>query len=151
MQEVVGLWEELRRHDVTPEKRSKLVSTVARKVTGHAADLAASHAASRVIQAVVKHGTPAERAAILAEVAPRVLELAKSSYGRFVVSKLIDLTPKKDLPGARCAVLCCAGLGWGLPGDGRVLLPMHRASASRGRAPQASTHPSSTTQHSPGQ
>lgn len=59
IQEAVGLWEEARRHDVTPEKRSKLVAAILAKCTGHIAELAGSHAASRVIQTCAKYGTPA--------------------------------------------------------------------------------------------
>ncbi|GAB4820309.1 hypothetical protein N2152v2_007355 [Parachlorella kessleri] len=99
IQEVVGLWEELRRHDVSADKRSKLISAVLRKVQGRVAELAASHTASRVIQACVKHGSAQERAAILKEVEPKLLDLSKSPYGHFVVSKLISLAPKEQLPG----------------------------------------------------
>ncbi|KAL4423682.1 hypothetical protein ABPG75_000983 [Micractinium tetrahymenae] len=98
IQEVVGLWEEARRHDVTPDKRSKLVAAILAKCAGHIAELAGSHAASRVIQTCAKHGTPAERATILKELEARLLELSKSSYGHFVVSKLVSLAPKEDLP-----------------------------------------------------
>lgn len=50
MQEVVGLWEELRRHDISDDKRRKLITAVLAKVQGHMAELAASHTAARVIQ-----------------------------------------------------------------------------------------------------
>lgn len=59
IQEVVLLWEEARRHDATPDKRSKLVTAIMGKVKGHVAELAGSHAASRVIQTCAKHGSPA--------------------------------------------------------------------------------------------
>lgn len=65
IQEVVLLWEEARRHDVTPEKRSKLVTAMLAKVQGRVAELAGSHAASRVIQTCAKHGTPAGARAAL--------------------------------------------------------------------------------------
>lgn len=57
IQEVVLLWEEARRHDATPEKRSKLITAIMGKVQGRMAELAGSHAASRVIQTCAKHGT----------------------------------------------------------------------------------------------
>lgn len=59
IQEVVALWEEARRQDITPEKRSKLVSAIMGKIQGRVAELAGSHSASRVIQTCTKHGTPA--------------------------------------------------------------------------------------------
>ena len=57
IEEVVALWEEARRHDVTPAKRSKLVAAILGKVQGHVAELAGSHSASRVIQTCAKYGT----------------------------------------------------------------------------------------------
>jgi pumilio family protein 6 len=59
IQEVTGLWEEARRHDVGADKRSKLVSAILGKVQGRIAELAGSHSASRIIQTCAKHGTPA--------------------------------------------------------------------------------------------
>lgn len=56
-QEVVLLWEQLRRHDLPAAKRAALVAAVMAKVQGRVAELAGSHASSRVIQACVKHGT----------------------------------------------------------------------------------------------
>ena len=99
IQEVTGLWETLRRHDTTPARRAELVTAVLKKIDGRLAELACSHTASRIVQACVKHGSPAERAKILKEVEPKVLELAKSPYGRFVVAKLITMAPKEQLPG----------------------------------------------------
>lgn len=99
IQEVVLLWEEARRHDVTAAKRSKLITAILGKVTGHMAELAGSHAASRVIQTCAKYGTPAERSSILKELQPKLIELCKSPYGHFVVSKLVSLAPKEQLPG----------------------------------------------------
>ncbi|PRW61613.1 pumilio-like protein 24 [Chlorella sorokiniana] len=99
IQEVVLLWEEARRQDITAEKRSKLVSAIMGKIQGRIAELAGSHSASRVIQTCAKHGTPAERATILKELEPKLLELSKSPYGHFVVTKLVSLAPKEQLPG----------------------------------------------------
>ncbi|PSC67090.1 pumilio-like protein 24, partial [Micractinium conductrix] len=99
IEEVVALWEEARRHDVTPAKRSKLVAAILGKVQGHVAELAGSHSASRVIQTCAKYGTAEERASILRELEPKLLELSKSPYGHFVVSKLVALAPKQQLPG----------------------------------------------------
>ena len=57
--QVVLLWEEARRSDATPEKRSKLVGAILARVEGRIAALAGSHSAARVIQTCVKHGSPA--------------------------------------------------------------------------------------------
>ncbi len=63
IQEVVQLWEEARRQDITADKRSKLVTAIMGKIQGRVAELAGSHSASRVIQTCAKHGTPAGAAA----------------------------------------------------------------------------------------
>jgi hypothetical protein len=101
IEEAKGLWEELRRHDLSADKRAKLVTAILAKCQGRLAELAGSHSASRIIQSCAKYGTAAERAAILKELQPKLLELAKSPYGHFVVSKLVALAPKEQLPGAQ--------------------------------------------------
>lgn len=99
IQDVTGLWEQLRRHDTSAARRSELVSAILAKINGRVADLAGSHTASRVVQACVKYGTTEERSAILKQLEPKLLDLAKSPYGRFVVSKLIDVGGKDTLKG----------------------------------------------------
>jgi len=99
IQEVVGMWETLRRHDTPASRRSEIASQIFTKIDGRVAELANSHSSSRVVQAVVKHGTAAERKKVLKQLEPTLLTLSKSPYGRFVVSKLIDLAPKDDLEG----------------------------------------------------
>lgn len=101
IEEAKGLWEELRRHDLSAAKRAKLVTSILAKCQGRLAELAGSHSASRIIQSCAKYGSAAERAAILKELQPKLLELAKSPYGHFVVSKLVALAPKEQLPGAQ--------------------------------------------------
>lgn len=99
IQEVIGLWETLRRHDTPAERQSELVSKIIKKIDGRVGELAGSHSASRVVQACIKHGTPEERTKVLKQLEPKLLELSKGPYGRFVVSKLIDLSPKENLQG----------------------------------------------------
>ena len=93
------MWETLRRHDTPAERRSEIASQILKKIDGRVGELANSHSSSRVVQAVVKHGTAADRKKVLKQLEPTLLVLAKSPYGRFVVSKLIDLAPKEDLEG----------------------------------------------------
>lgn len=97
--EVVGMWETLRRHDTPPARRSEIVTAILKKIDGRVAELAGSHAASRVVQAAIKHGTPQERTSIFKQLQSSLVDLAKSPYGRFVVSKLIDLASKDELQG----------------------------------------------------
>lgn len=91
------MWETLRRHDTPAARRSEIASQILKKIDGRVAELANSHSSSRVVQAVVKHGTAAEREKVLKQLEPTLVTLSKSPYGRFVVSKLIDLASKDDL------------------------------------------------------
>lgn len=93
------MWETLRRHDTPAARRSEIASQILKKIDGRVAELANSHSSSRVVQAVVKHGTAAEREKVLKQLEPTLVTLSKSPYGRFVVSKLIDLASKDDLEG----------------------------------------------------
>jgi len=100
IQEVTTLWEELRRHDISKEKRTSLVSKILTKTKGRIPDLAGSRKAARVIQCCIKYGTANDRKVVLNELQPKLLDLAKSPFGHFVVSKLIlTAASKKDLSG----------------------------------------------------
>ncbi|KAK9810029.1 hypothetical protein WJX72_003629 [[Myrmecia] bisecta] len=100
IQDVVRKWEKLRDSQRTrKEERAQLVTSSLNQVKGHIAELAMSHTASRVIQAIAKHGSVSERQQILEDIKPKIMDLAKSPYGHFVVCKLIDLAPKTDVPG----------------------------------------------------
>jgi hypothetical protein len=59
IEEAKVLWEEARRSDISPEKRSKLITAILGKVQGRLAELAGSHSASRIIQSCAKYGSPA--------------------------------------------------------------------------------------------
>ena len=67
------------------------------KVTGRARVLAGSHKASRVLQSILKYGTPAQVASLSAELIPDVAQLAKDPYGTHLVRRLIDAAGKEDL------------------------------------------------------
>ena len=66
-------------------------------MTGRARVLAGSHKASRVLQSVLKYGTPQQIAALSAELRPDLPALAKDAYGTHLVRRLIDVAPKEDL------------------------------------------------------
>jgi pumilio family protein 6 len=64
---------------------------------GHVKALATSHKASRVLQSILKWGTPAQRASLVAEAAPELPALAKDAYGTHLVRKLLDTAGKPEL------------------------------------------------------
>jgi hypothetical protein len=73
--------------------------SVALQVRGHIVELAMSHTGSRVIQALVKLGTPEQREAIIQEVMPNLVTLSKSAYGHFFVVRLIAKATPNTLEG----------------------------------------------------
>ena len=102
--EMVGYWERLRSKKsaagkkMSADERAKLVNAVFEASKGKVPELANNHKGSRVIQALLKHGTEAQKRSVYEECTPAVAELAKSLYGHFLVKKLIDETAKKDVP-----------------------------------------------------
>lgn len=58
---------------------------------GKVVALSQNHSTSRVVQAVIKHGSDANRQDILAEMLPHVLDLSRSQHGHFCVVKLIHV------------------------------------------------------------
>lgn len=59
-----------------------------------------SHTGSRVVQAVVKFGTPEQLECIWDEVTRSLLDLCKSPYGHFLLVRLISKAPPSRVAGA---------------------------------------------------
>ena len=97
VRELAHLWERMRGKKVSQSDRRALCDEVFAKISGKVAELANNHKGSRVVQAVLKHGTPEQSAKIMREVKPQMALLAKSLYGNFLVRKLIDSTDKKEV------------------------------------------------------
>ena len=98
IQEIVALWERLRVKKISAADKRALVVSIFKACKGKVADIANNHKGSRVIQALLKYGTPEERESVYAECAPQIAPLAKSLYGHFLVQKLVDATSKEKLP-----------------------------------------------------
>lgn len=98
VQELAQLWERMRAKKVSKTDRSALCDEIYKKCSGKVPELANNHKGSRVVQAVLKYGTPEQCASVMAEVTPQIALLSKSLYGNFLVRKLIDSTEKKDVP-----------------------------------------------------
>lgn len=90
------IWNIIRERDVEKKKRTKLVDELYHLVKGKVYDIAAKHDASRVIQALLKFGTPAQRTSTIEELKEHILELAKMQYGCFLVQKMIRYGGKQD-------------------------------------------------------
>lgn len=98
VQELAQIWERMRGKKVSKTDRSTLCDEIFKKSKGKVPELANNHKGSRVVQAVLKYGTPEQCESVMAEVTPEISLLSKSLYGNFLVRKLIDSTDKKDVP-----------------------------------------------------
>jgi pumilio family protein 6 len=98
IQELAQLWERMRAKKVSKTDRKALCDNIYSKCIGKIPELANNHKGSRVVQAVLKYGTPEQCESIMKEVHPQIALLSKSLYGNFLVRKLIDSTDKKDVP-----------------------------------------------------
>lgn len=101
VQECVSIWEDLRPRDASAADKAKLVAQVVAKGKGKFKELSMNHSSSRVVQAVLKHGTPAHRQIVLDDCREDLVSLARSPHGNFVVRKLVATADKQQLPGAR--------------------------------------------------
>ncbi|CAK4072390.1 unnamed protein product [Aphanomyces euteiches] len=90
------IWNIIRERDVEKTKRTQLVEELFHLVSGKIYDVAAKHDASRVIQSLLKFGTPAQRTSVIQELQPQLLELAKLQYGCFLVTKMLKYGSKED-------------------------------------------------------
>ncbi|KAJ0396191.1 hypothetical protein ATCC90586_004401 [Pythium insidiosum] len=90
------IWNIIRERDVEKTKRTKLVDELFELVKGKVHDIAAKHDASRVIQALLKFGSPTQRSAVIEELKEHIIELAKTQYGCFLVQKMIKYGGKAD-------------------------------------------------------
>ncbi|ETW01611.1 hypothetical protein H310_06245 [Aphanomyces invadans] len=90
------IWNIIRERDLDKAKRVPLVDELFHLVTGKIHDVAAKHDASRVIQSLLKYGTPAHRSSAIKEMLPHMLEMAKLQYGCFLVTKMIKYGSKED-------------------------------------------------------
>ena len=70
---------------------------------GRAKSLATSHKASRVMQSILKYGTPQQVASLAAELHSELPALAKDPYATHLVRRLIEVAGKAELPALTAA------------------------------------------------
>ena len=75
-------------------ERTKVIDQVFALVKGRLRAVALKHDASRVIQALLKFGSPPQRSVVLDEIEPHIVELAKSKYSYHIVRKLLKYTDR---------------------------------------------------------
>ena len=75
-------------------ERTKVIDQVFALVKGRLRAVALKHDASRVIQALLKFGSPPQRTVVLDEIEPHIIDLAKSKYSYHIVRKLLKYTDR---------------------------------------------------------
>lgn len=103
MKQVLSIWEDLRPRNASTEVKQELVGKIIKAAKGRLKDLAVKSKASRVIQALLKHGTKQQKDAVWQECKDHIIYLAMSPYGNHVVRKFISGADKEQLSG----VLAC--------------------------------------------
>lgn len=91
-----GLWEDLRRQNLPDAKRQELCRTLFSQVEGKVKELAVVHDSARIIQCLIKYGSPEYRSSILEEIKPFVAELSKNKYAKFIIRKLLKYGSKVE-------------------------------------------------------
>ena len=89
LQSAKEIWNKLRLRTNTEDETRALADKLFELVVGKISDLGKKHDASRVIQAMIQHGTPSQRASIFEELRGDIAELSKSQYSHFIVLKLL--------------------------------------------------------------
>lgn len=89
------LWALARRKEVSKTERAKDIARLHDAVRGRVQAVVLKHDASRIVQTLVKHGSPTTRDEIASELSGRFRDLAQNKYSKFLVTKLVRLCPKK--------------------------------------------------------
>ncbi|GMH54748.1 hypothetical protein TrRE_jg3003, partial [Triparma retinervis] len=83
------IWGKLRKKTNTKEENRALADELFTLIKGKMLEIGQRHDASRVVQAMVQHGTDEQRATVLDELKNAIADMSKSQYGHFIVLKLI--------------------------------------------------------------
>jgi hypothetical protein len=85
------LWNELRERKTTRDRRRELVKDLLSVIRGRMRDVVLKHAASRIVQSVIRFGTAAEQLEVATELSKDGLmfELSKAKYGHQLVTKIL--------------------------------------------------------------
>lgn len=100
VKQVLCIWEDLRPRGASKDVKHKLIDKVIKVAKGKFKDLSVKSKASRVVQALLKHGTKQHKAVVWNECKDHIIELSMSLYGNHVVRKLISVAEREQLSGA---------------------------------------------------
>lgn len=89
------IWEEMRRVNVTPERRYELCSELLCMVQGKIKEFCFAHDTARVVQCLIQHGTAAQRDIVFKELKDEITAMVKSKYAKFLVKKIMKYGTKE--------------------------------------------------------
>ncbi|CAH1774282.1 unnamed protein product [Owenia fusiformis] len=88
-QKAKKIWEQLRRHNTTSEKRAELSGELFKLVKGSANQMIFAHDTARVVQCLMKYGSVEHRNFVFEELKDDVVAMSKSKYSKFFVKKML--------------------------------------------------------------
>ncbi|KAK6178621.1 hypothetical protein SNE40_011153 [Patella caerulea] len=83
------IWEQLRKKDLSDQKRIEHCTELYTGVKGKIAEFSLAHDTARMIQCLIKYGTAIQKGSVLDEIKDSIVNLCKSKYGKFVVMKMM--------------------------------------------------------------
>ncbi|XP_069694458.1 protein penguin [Periplaneta americana] len=83
------LWERVRRNDCPAEQRQKLTAEIHKLLKNNLQKVVYSHDLSRVVQWLLKIGTPDIRAEVIEELTPHMPVMLQSKYACFCVNRML--------------------------------------------------------------
>lgn len=90
------IWEELRKHDVTVDRKTKLCAELLDMSKGKMQLLAFTHDGARVIQCLIQHGNMEQRAVAFDEMKNNMVAMSESKYAKFIVRKFLTYGSKME-------------------------------------------------------
>eukprot|EP01125_Pyxidicula_operculata_P002007 TRINITY_DN11986_c0_g1_i1.p1 TRINITY_DN11986_c0_g1~~TRINITY_DN11986_c0_g1_i1.p1 ORF type:complete len:649 (-),score=194.09 TRINITY_DN11986_c0_g1_i1:182-1993(-) len=85
------IWEEIRqkKDKIEPEKRKEMIDKLIDELKGKMLEIVMKRDISRVIQSILKYGTPEQREVVFEELKGNVLDMAKNNYAHFILIKML--------------------------------------------------------------
>ncbi|GAB1598326.1 pumilio homolog 3-like [Argonauta hians] len=91
-----NIWEELRKHDLTVDRRVKLCNQLMEISKGKTQMMAFTHDGARVLQCLIQYGNMEQRAILFDELKHKVVEMVESKYAKFIVRKFLTYGSKSE-------------------------------------------------------
>ncbi|GFR19552.1 pumilio homolog 3 [Trichonephila clavata] len=95
-QNLIKLWEDLRREDNKPEKKNQLLKQACDLLKGRVKEFTFAHDTVRVLECILREGAETHRNLLFDELKNDIFPLSKSKYGKFFVLKLLKYGTKEQ-------------------------------------------------------